>query len=332
MTNKDNCSCCTPERSSGSGGLPATAPPALAASSGRVSGVAAIKAELRSDLVHLEGGAFAMGTDNRRFPGDGEGPIREVTVSPFAIAAREVTNRQFASFAADSGYTTEAERFGWSFVFHNFVSEETGKSITSAVHSARWWWQVNGADWGHPHGPDSSWRDIPDNPAVHVSWNDASAFAAWAGTRLPTEAEWEFAARGGLDGATFAWGDELTPDGKHMCNIWQGDFPDSNTKEDGFHGTSPVGSFPPNGYGLFDSAGNIWEWCSDWWSATYHQNERRLTRVDPAGPRQGQAKVTKGGSYLCHDSYCNRYRVGARTSSTPDSSTGNMGFRLAIDL
>lgn len=332
MTDQETCSCCTPERSSGSADAPISAQITTITPNRAVSGAAGLKAELRSGLARLDGGAFAMGTTNRRFPADGEGPVREVTIAPFAIAVQELTNRQFAMFVADTGYTTEAERFGWSFVFYNFVSEQIQKQVTSAVLGAQWWWQVNGADWSHPHGPDSSWEEIPDNPAVHISWNDAMAFAEWAGMRLPTEAEWEFAARGGLDGATFAWGEELIPGGKHMCNIWQGDFPNSNTKEDGFHGTAPVGSFPPNGYGLFDTAGNIWEWCSDWWSATYHQNERRATRVNPTGPRQGEAKVTKGGSYLCHDSYCNRYRVGARTSSTPDSSTGNMGVRLAMSL
>ncbi len=329
MTQEDNCSCCTPERpkdestevSASANGISQIA---------SVSDAAAIKAELRKNVIGLDGGPFAMGTNDRRFPGDGEGPVREVTVDPFSIARHSVTNRQFASFAADTGYATEAEKFGWSFVFHHFVSEEVKKSVRSAVQGAQWWWQVHGADWAHPHGPDSDWSETPDNPAVHISWNDAVAFADWAEMRLPTEAEWEFAARGGLDGATFAWGEELTPGGKHMCNIWQGDFPSENSLEDGFHGTAPVGSFPENGYGLFDVAGNIWEWCSDWFSATFHSNERRVTRVNPAGPRRGQSKVTKGGSYLCHDSYCNRYRVGARTSSTPDSSTGNMGFRLAM--
>lgn len=328
----DGCSCCTPGRSSGSDKTPISEQIGKPAANVPTTDSPGLKNELLSDLVELNGGAFAMGTDDRRFPGDGEGPVREVTVAPFAMAAHVVTNRQFAKFASETGYTTEAEHFGWSFVFHHFVSEETKKQVTSAILNAKWWWQVHGADWSHPHGPDSSWESIPDSPAVHISWNDAVAFAAWAGMRLPTEAEWEFSARGGLDGATFAWGDELTPGGKHMCNIWQGDFPNSNTEEDGYHGTSPVGTFPPNGFGLFDSAGNTWEWCADWWSATYHQNERSATRVNPTGPRQGQAKVTKGGSYLCHDSYCNRYRVGARTSSTPDSSTGNIGFRLAKDL
>jgi formylglycine-generating enzyme required for sulfatase activity len=291
-----------------------------------------MKSELRRNLVSLEGGVFLMGTANNRFPADGEGPVREVTISPFAISSRQVTNRQFAAFVADTGYMTEAEKFGWSFVFHHFVSEETQKSVTASVQAAPWWLQVHGASWQRPYGPGSSWEEVPDNPAVHVSWNDAGAFAEWAGMRLPTEAEWEFAARGGLEQAPFAWGDELTPGGRHMCNIWQGEFPNINTLDDGFHGTAPVGSFPGNGFGMFDVAGNVWEWCSDWFSATYHRNERRATREDPLGPRYGKSKVIKGGSYLCHESYCNRYRVGARSSSTPDSSTGNMGFRLAVDL
>jgi formylglycine-generating enzyme required for sulfatase activity len=303
--------------------------PGLSASTGNGS---AIKGELRRGMVSLDGGAFLMGTTSSRFPADGEGPVREVTVSPFAISTLEVTNRQFAAFAADTGHVTEAEKFGWSFVFHHFVSEETKESVNAAVQAAPGWLQVHGASWQRPHGPDTSWEDIPDNPAVHVSWNDAVAFAEWAGMRLPTEAEWEFAARGGLEQAHFAWGDDLTPGGKHMCNIWQGEFPNRNTLDDGFHGTAPVKSFPANGFGMFDVAGNVWEWTADWFSATFHGNARRATRVDPRGPRYGQAKVIKGGSYLCHNSYCNRYRVGARSSSTPDSSTGNMGFRLAMDV
>ncbi len=338
MTNEENCSCCTPERGAGNPEDSNATPVSFNTSNqadeavSKPSNSSSIKAELRSATVQLDGGLFAMGTNDRRFPADGEGPIREVTLNPFAIATHEVTNRQFAVFAADTGYATEAEKFGWSFVFHHFVSEETKQNVTSAVQGAQWWWQVHGADWKHPHGPDSDWSEIPDNPAVHISWNDAVAFSEWAEMRLPTEAEWEFAARGGLDGARYAWGEELTPGEKHMCNIWQGDFPAENTLEDGFHGTAPVGSFPENGYGLFDAAGNIWEWCSDWWSASYHRNERKVTRVNPKGPRHGQSKVIKGGSYLCHDSYCNRYRVGARTNSTPDSSTGNMGIRLAMDV
>ena len=167
-----------------------------------------------------------------------------------------------------------------------------------------------------------------DHPVVHVSWNDATAYCEWAGVRLPTEAEWEFAARGGLVRKRFAWGDELTPGGRHMCNIWQGKFPTENRALDGHEGAAPAVSYEPNGYGLYNVAGNVWEWCADWFSPTFHVEG---PRQDPKGPPEGPARVTRGGSYLCHRSYCNRYRIAARSSNTPDSATGNTGFRLAAD-
>jgi formylglycine-generating enzyme required for sulfatase activity len=167
-----------------------------------------------------------------------------------------------------------------------------------------------------------------------VSWHDAVAFSAWVGKRLPTEAEWEYAARGGLDQARFPWGDELTPDGEHRCNIWQGQFPTRNTAEDGYRGTAPVDAFPPNDFGLFNVSGNVWEWCADWWSTTHQATGSHGTgpQVSPAGPPTGDSRVMRGGSYLCHDSYCTRYRVAARSSNTPDSSGGNLGFRCARDV
>lgn len=164
---------------------------------------------------------------------------------------------------------------------------------------------------------------------VHTSWADASAYAAWAGKRLPTEVEWEVAARGGLDQTRFAWGDELVPKRRWRCNIWQGQFPRANSAEDGHVGTAPVRTYPPNGYGLYEVAGNVWEWCADFWSTTWHTTDRPDTRIDPTGPPTGDLRVIRGGSHLCHDSYCNRYRVAARTHNTPDSSAGHTGFRCA---
>ena len=200
------------------------------------------------NMVRLEGGPFRMGSESpESFPTDGEGPVRQVTLSVFCIAKYAVTNEQFAGFAQKAGYCTEAERFGWSFVFRNHVP---GPLRGPAMPGAGWWVRVDGADWAHPEGPDSSVRGRPDHPAVHVSWNDALAYCAWAGYRLPTEAEWEYAVRGALDGRIYPWGDELTPAGRHRCNIWQGTFPDLDLGEDGYTNTAPVDSFEPNGFGL----------------------------------------------------------------------------------
>ncbi|ANS79445.1 Sulfatase modifying factor 1 precursor (C-alpha-formyglycine- generating enzyme 1) [Serinicoccus hydrothermalis] len=277
------------------------------------------------DLVRLDGGTFRMGSDGPDVnPGDGEGPVREVRVGPFSIGATAVTNAQFATFVEATGYRTGAERFGWSFVFAGFLPGRLRGG--ERVPGAPWWCRVDGALWSAPEGPGSDVSDRPDHPVVHVDHDDARAFCAWAGGRLPTEAEWEFAARGGLEGARYAWGDELLVDGEHRCNIWQGTFPVRNTREDGWAGTSPVRTFPPNGYALFDVAGNTWEWCSDWWG-TGHTG---AATADPQGPAGGSARVMRGGSYLCHDSYCNRYRVAARTSNDPDSASGNLGFRCVV--
>ena len=278
-------------------------------------------------MVKLDGGRFLMGTEsNDAFPADGEGPVREVTVSPFYIDTHPVSNEQFREFVRATGYRTESESFGWSFVFHSHVDPV---SVSARVHGTEWWCKIDGSDWAHPEGPDSSLDLRLGYPVIHVTWNDADAYARWAGKRLPTEAEWEFASRSGMEQKTYPWGDELTPGGRHLCNIWQGEFPHRDTGDDGFTSVAPAEAFPPNGYGLFSITGNAWEWCSDWFHPTYHVT---ATTLDPVGPPQGTSKVMKGGSYLCHRSYCNRYRVAARTSNTPDSSTTNISFRCVRDL
>ncbi|MFF7550566.1 formylglycine-generating enzyme family protein [Streptomyces canus] len=277
--------------------------------------------------VRLRGGTFLMGSEDTDVnPGDGEGPVRAVTVAPFAIDAHCVTNERFAAFVEATGYRTEAERFGWSYVFAAFLPGEL-RRISPRPKNTPWWCGVQGAHWAAPEGPGSDLSGRSDHPVAHVSWTDASTFCRWEGSRLPTEAEWEYAARGGLEGKRFPWGDELTPGGEHRCNIWQGRFPSHNTTEDGYLGTAPVTAYQPNGYGLYNVAGNVWEWCADRWATTPSQAQGSC--ATPAGPRHDTARVLRGGSYLCHDSYCNRYRVAARTSNSPDSSSGNTGFRVA---
>lgn len=283
------------------------------------------------DMVKLDGGPFLMGTESDEgFPQDGEGPIREVTLDPFYIDRYPVTNAQFREFVDATGYLTESERFGWSFVFQLHIPKERYAALVDATApGVEWWCKVNGARWANPEGPDSAIEGREHHPVVHVSWNDAAAYAAWRGKRLPTEAEWEFASRGGLEQKTYPWGDELTPGGQHLCNIWQGEFPHTNTAEDGYVGTAPAAAFPPNGYGLHTITGNAWEWCADWFHPTHHIT---ATRANPQGPALGSTRVMKGGSYLCHKSYCNRYRVAARTSNTPDSATTNISFRCVRDV
>ncbi|WP_442906180.1 formylglycine-generating enzyme family protein [Kitasatospora sp. NBC_00458] len=279
-------------------------------------------------LTGLPGGRFLMGTDDRTgYPADGEGPVREIGVSPFRIAPTTVTNAAFATFVKATGHRTEAEAFGFSYVFEGFLPGELA-AASPAVAAVPWWRAVAGATWRAPEGPGSSVTVRQSHPVVHVSWNDAQAYCAWSGTRLPTEAEWEYAARGGLEQRRYPWGDELTPGGRHMCNIWQGVFPTLNTAADGHRGTAPVTAFRPNGFGLYNTVGNVWEWCADWFSPDFH---RTAAGHDPAGPPDGSARVMRGGSHMCHESYCNRYRVAARSSNTPDSSAGNIGFRVAAD-
>jgi formylglycine-generating enzyme required for sulfatase activity len=279
-------------------------------------------------MVELPGGTFAMGSaDLWTYPADGEGPVHEVTLASFRIDATAVTNARFSEFVGATGYRTDAERLGWAFVFAGLLPDDF--EPTRGVAAAPWWRQVYGADWAHPEGPQSDVGDRADHPVVQVSWQDAAAYCAWAGVRLPTEAEWEYAARGGLAGAVFPWGNDREPDGEHRMNVWQGTFPTKNTLDDGFLGTAPVDSFAPNGFGLYNMTGNVWEWCADWYDPGYYA---RSPVENPTGPRAGTDRVMRGGSYLCHASYCNRYRVSARSANGPDSSVGNLGFRCAGDI
>ena len=245
-------------------------------------------------VVELPGGWFAMGSEDVDVNvGDGEGPVRRVRVDPFAIDACAVTNDDFARFVDATGYRTEAEELGWSFVLAAFLPAVL-RAAGARVEGAPWWCATNGAWWREPEGPGSHLVERGNHPVVHVSWRDAEAFARWAGGRLPTEAQWEYAARGGLDGARYAWGDELTPDGVHRCNIWQGGFPVKNTAEDGYRGTAPVDAFEPNGFGLFNVAGNVWEMCADRWGVAHGLEPLE----NPSGPTIGAARVIRGGSYL----------------------------------
>lgn len=246
-------------------------------------------------MVLLNGGSFLMGAvDPGGYPSDGEGPVRRVEVRPFWIDATAVSNARFAEFIDATDYVTEAERFGWSYVFVGLLDD--GARSSRAVAAAPWWRQIYGASWRHPEGPGSRVDHRLDHPVVHVSWHDARAFCRWAGARLPTEAEWEYAARGGLEQQRYPWGDELTPGGEHRMNVWQGRFPTINTLDDGYLGVAPVDAFPPNGYGLYNMTGNVWEWCADWFSATFHVNG---SRRNPKGPRSGTHRVMRGGARTC---------------------------------
>jgi formylglycine-generating enzyme required for sulfatase activity len=282
------------------------------------------------EQISLAGGRFLMGdAHGDGAHGDGETPVHPVVLSAYSIDATSVTNDDFARFVEDTGYRTEAETFGYSAVFHLALAADE-EDVTGPAAGAPWWLGVRGADWRHPGGRRSDLDGLGDHPVVHVSWNDAQAYCGWAGRALPTEAQWENASRGGLPGTRYPWGDEVPGEDEERwpCNIWQGSFPVTNTLRDGFLTTAPVRSFEPNGFGLWQTVGNVWEWCADWFNPrTYELALRQGEVEDPVGPGYGMTRAMRGGSYLCHDSYCNRYRNAARTSNTPDSSSGNVGFR-----
>ena len=275
--------------------------------------------------IAIPGGKALIGTDDAQIPFDEEGPMRQTSLRPFWMDAHVVSNARFAAFVADTGYQTEAEQLGDSFVFHNFLPD--GGAKFQSVAAAPWWRMVQGANWQRPVGFGMDAAPEPDYPAVHLSWNDAQAFAAWAGGRLPSEAEWEHAARGGHGNITFPWGDK-TPNETDFfpCNIWQGEFPNRNDARDGYNGAAPVDAFQPNGFGLYNMCGNVWEWTSQPFKI-------RSLRKDVKRAHEGKSgfKIVKGGSFLCHISYCYRYRIAARTGNSPDSSTSHTGFRLVYD-
>ncbi|MDW4497191.1 formylglycine-generating enzyme family protein [Sulfitobacter sp. D35] len=285
-----------------------------------------VAAALKDRLAEIPGGFFDMGARKSRFPADHDSPRRKVKLSPFRLSAFSVTNADYAAFVEATGYRTVAEAEGWSYVFHLFLGAEASRSPSPP--GLDWWRAVDGACWAAPEGPGSDWRDRVDHPAIHIAWYDALAYCRWAGLRLPTEAEWERAARGGLEKRKFPWGDAMQPGGAFRMNTWQGTFPTANTAEDGHVGTAPVDAYAPNGYGLYNMTGNVWEWVSDRFGPP-PQAARPL--VDPTGPTSGDTRVQRGGSYLCHVSYCDRYHVHSRTGNPPDTSTGNLGFRVAAD-
>ncbi len=314
----------------------------------------ATKIAAHQGMVWIKEGTFSMGADNKQAAAD-EYPKHKVTVTGFWMDTTEVTNAAFAKFVKATGYITTAERKPDWNELKKQIAPGTPKPPDSLLVAAslvfsppdhqidlndysQWWAWVKGADWKHPHGPASNIKGKGNYPVVHISWFDAVAYCKWAGKRLPTEAEWEWAARGGLQNKIYPWGDEPVDKGKVKANTWQGRFPDQNTLRDKFYGLAPVASFAPNGYGLYDMAGNAWEWCADNYNNTYYQNIKNGAD-NPKGPAKSydpdepyaKKRVIRGGSFLCNDSYCSGYRVARRMKSTEDSGMEHLGFRCVAD-
>jgi formylglycine-generating enzyme len=301
-------------------------------------------------MIWISGGTFQMGSD--RHYAD-EAPAHRVTVDSFWLDRAPVTNREFRNFVAATGHVTLAEMTpdlnDYPGALPNMLRAASlvfnpPKHVVDTNNWNQWWTFKFGANWRRPYGPRSSISGLHDHPVVHVAYRDALAYAKWAGKDLPTEAEWEFAARGGLNGTEFAWGDEFTPGGKQMANTWQGAFPHENLKLDGYERTSPVTAFPPNGYGVYDMIGNVWEWTTDWYSTTHEADAPKACCI-PTNPRGGREaasydpclpdikiprKVLKGGSHLCAPNYCRRYRPAARHPEPVDTSTSHVGFRCVV--
>ncbi|MBH8574057.1 formylglycine-generating enzyme family protein [Nostocaceae cyanobacterium CENA369] len=291
------------------------------------------------EMVMIPSGTFTMGADNSGYLE--ELSAQEVKVSSFCINKYEVTNAQFAAFAKATGYVTVAERPLPKEQFPELSDEQRlpGSLVFEIAQPEAkrlsWWHWIIGANWQHPFGPESEIANHDNYPVVHIAYEDALAYAQWAGKSLPTEAQWEYAARGGLDNATYAWGDRYS---EKKANTWQGIFPFFNTKGDGYAGIAPVGSFPPNGYGLYDMTGNVWEWASDWFRPGHNHKTHTLNPTgpeasfDPNKPTEQALHVIKGGSYLCAPNYCSRFRPAARESQAPDTGTTHIGFRLVMNL
>jgi formylglycine-generating enzyme required for sulfatase activity len=295
-------------------------------------------------MVLVSGGAFRMGSVDG--PND-ERPQHEVTVKPFFMDKTEVTNEQWAAFVKATNYVSIAERPLSEKDLPGLLPEFVGKTVSLCLRPPAgavnlrefpsWWAPVIGANWQHPNGPESDLKGKEKHPVVHIAWIDAQAYCKWADKRLPTEAEWEFAARGGLKDQPYVWGGEFSPGGKAMANVWQGKFPAENTGADGFKETSPAGTFPANGYGLVDMAGNVWEWTLDWYRPDFYKVS---PKENPQGPDTSEdpdepgtmKRVTRGGSWMCADSYCRGYRPGARMKTAPDTGLQNLGFRCAKDV